>query len=64
MKKLIAYILILLAALFLITAVALAQPPPMFPDVPEQAPLDGGLLTITAVGALYAFKKISNLNQK
>jgi hypothetical protein len=36
----------------------IAQPPPMLPDVLDQAPIDGGLSLIALVGGAYAFKKL------
>lgn len=35
-----------------------AQLPPMLPDDPEQAPVDGGLGILAAAGGAYALKKL------
>jgi hypothetical protein len=34
--------------------------PPIFPDDPEQTPIDGGLGILAALGGAYAIKKLRN----
>ncbi len=36
----------------------LAQAPPMLPNAPTQAPIDGGLALLAAAGGAYAWKKL------
>lgn len=44
---------------FLIETV-IAQPPPVLPSAPNQAPIDGGLGLLAAAGGAYAWKKLRN----
>ena len=50
--------LLLLVLLVCTTEAVIAQPPPMFPDEPEQTPIDGGLGILAAIGGTYAIKKL------
>lgn len=52
------YSLIVLAILFALPVLTLAQPG--LPSAPEQAPIDGGLIVLAAGGGAYALKKLSN----
>ena len=58
MKKLI--FIISLGALVLTASQAFSQPPPppLFPDKPQQTPIDGGLVLLAAAGSGYAIKKL------
>lgn len=52
-------IFIVLLFLFTLPAVLYAQGgPPIFPDGPEQTPIDGGLGILAALGGAYALKKL------
>lgn len=51
--------LFLLIAMVLIADAAFAQPPPpSLPNMPNQAPIDGGLGLLAAAGGAYAWKKL------
>jgi hypothetical protein len=54
MKQLLLTIAILAAG----AAVLLAQPPPMLPSDPAQAPIDGGLSLLALAGSAYAYRKL------
>ena len=57
MKYLI-YGLLLLMALLLGTPELLWADPPVFPDNPDQVPVDGGLGLLAAAGGAYAWRKL------
>ncbi len=53
-------ILATLVLLFAQAAVVLAQLPPMLPNNPSQAPIDGGLSLVALAGGAYAWKKLKS----
>jgi hypothetical protein len=52
------FILTTFALLFVHAATVLAQLPPMLPNNPSQAPIDGGLSLVALAGGAYAWKKL------
>jgi hypothetical protein len=48
----------LVAWLFVQVSFLLAQPPPVLPNDPSQAPIDGGLSLVALAGSAYAWKKL------
>lgn len=54
--------LITLTILLIASTIALAQPG--LPNAPDQAPIDGGLGLLAAVGGVYAFKKLRDRKNK
>lgn len=59
-KESILLTLIMLLGVFVLGDVSFAQPPPpALPDV-AQAPIDGGLGILAALGGAYALKKIKS----
>ncbi|MDR9416469.1 MAG: hypothetical protein RI564_09300 [Gracilimonas sp.] len=51
--------IILILASFLIFGSDLMGQPPGLPDNPDQAPIDGGLGLLAALGGAYAWNKLS-----
>ena len=49
---------VLLTLFFLLVTHVISAQPPGMPSAPDQAPIDGGLLTVAGVGVAYAFKKL------
>ena len=59
-------IIFVLGTLFIITVPMLyaqgTPGPPIFPDSPDPAPIDGGLGLLAAAGGVYAWKKLKDKN--
>jgi hypothetical protein len=51
-------LLLTLAVLVIGATIVMAQPAPMLPNAPAQAPIDGGLSLLAAGGAVYAYRKL------
>lgn len=51
--------ILLIGLLTVFPVLAVAQPPlPTLPDMPKQAPIDGGLTLLAAAGGAYAWRRL------
>ena len=55
-------VLLTLTIVLVLSALAMAQPG--LPSAPSQAPIDGGLGLLAAVGGAYAYKKLKGRNSE
>ncbi len=61
--KLTLILLITITIILITTTIAFAQPPGL-PATPDQAPIDGGLGLLAALGGAYAWKRLRQNHNK